>query len=59
LFWSAVLNGILAPPLILLVLLLTADRQVMGDRISSRVEKTIGWATFAVMTVAAGALMFA
>ncbi len=59
LFWSAVLNGILAPPLILLVLLLTADPQVMGDRVSSRVEKIIGWATFAVMTVAAGALMFA
>jgi NRAMP (natural resistance-associated macrophage protein)-like metal ion transporter len=57
LFWSAVLNGILAPPLILLVLLLTNDRKVMGDRVSSRLEKTIGWLTFAVMALAAGALI--
>jgi NRAMP (natural resistance-associated macrophage protein)-like metal ion transporter len=57
LFWSAVLNGILAPPLILLVLLLTNDRKVMGDRISSMLEKIIGWFTFAVMALAAGALI--
>ena len=36
LFWSAVTNGVLAPPLILLILLLTSDRKVMGDQISSR-----------------------
>ena len=35
LFWSAVTNGVLAPPLILLVLLLTSDAKVMGDRVSS------------------------
>jgi NRAMP (natural resistance-associated macrophage protein)-like metal ion transporter len=57
LFWSAVLNGILAPPLILLVLLLTADRKVMGDRVSSPVERIVGWLTFAVMAAAAVALI--
>ena len=30
LFTSAVINGVLAPPLILIVLLLTSDRAVMG-----------------------------
>jgi len=34
LFWSAVTNGVLAPPLILLILLLTSDRNVMGSRCS-------------------------
>jgi NRAMP (natural resistance-associated macrophage protein)-like metal ion transporter len=57
LFWSAVLNGILAPPLILLVLLLTSDRKVMGDRVSSPVERIVGWLTFAVMAAAAVALI--
>jgi Mn2+/Fe2+ NRAMP family transporter len=57
LFWSAVLNGILAPPLILLVLLLTSDRKVMGDRVNSPVERIIGWLTFAVMAAAAVALI--
>jgi Mn2+/Fe2+ NRAMP family transporter len=59
LFWSAVVNGILAPPLILLILLLTADHAVMGDRVSSRVERTLGWITLAIMTAAAGALLVA
>src|ERR1700752_4019758 len=35
LFWSAVVNGALAPPLILLVILLTSNKRVMGERVSS------------------------
>ena len=34
LFWSAVANGVLAPPLIVLVVLLTTDRRVMGDLVN-------------------------
>ena len=34
LFTAAVINGFLAPPLILIVLLLTRDRTVMGDAIT-------------------------
>jgi NRAMP (natural resistance-associated macrophage protein)-like metal ion transporter len=59
LFWSAVTNGVLAPPLILLILLLTSDRNVMGNRVSSRTERTLGWITFALMTVAAVAMFAA
>jgi NRAMP (natural resistance-associated macrophage protein)-like metal ion transporter len=57
LFWSAVVNGLLAPPLILLVLLITSDRSVMGDRINSPLERTLGWITFALMTAAGAGLM--
>jgi NRAMP (natural resistance-associated macrophage protein)-like metal ion transporter len=32
LFWSAVINGLLGPPLILLVILLTSSRKVIGER---------------------------
>jgi NRAMP (natural resistance-associated macrophage protein)-like metal ion transporter len=53
LFWSAVINGLLAPPLILLVILLTSSQKVMGQQVSSRPLKYLGWATFAVMTAAA------
>jgi Mn2+/Fe2+ NRAMP family transporter len=56
LFWSAILNGVLAPPLILLVLLLNADRKVMGDRVSSTTERILGWGTFVVMAAAAAGL---
>jgi Mn2+/Fe2+ NRAMP family transporter len=52
LFTSAVINGVLAPPLILIVLLLTGDRTVMGDAINSRAVACLGWLTFVVMVVA-------
>jgi NRAMP (natural resistance-associated macrophage protein)-like metal ion transporter len=56
LFWSAVLNGLLAPPLVVLVVLLTGDRTVMGDRINSSTANVLGWICAAVMAVAAVAM---
>jgi NRAMP (natural resistance-associated macrophage protein)-like metal ion transporter len=53
LLWSAVINGLLAPPLILLVILLTSSEKVMGKRVNSPPLKYLGWATFGVMTAAA------
>jgi Mn2+/Fe2+ NRAMP family transporter len=53
LFWSAVINGLLAPPLILLVILLTSSHKVMGKRVNSPLLRSLGWATFGVMTAAA------
>lgn len=53
LFYSAVLNGVLAPPLVVLVVLLTSKPEVMGTRVSSRPLRYLGWATAAIMTTAA------
>ena len=53
LFYSAVVNGLLAPPLILLVILLTSDPKVMGARVSPPVLRYLGWITFVVMIAAA------
>jgi Mn2+/Fe2+ NRAMP family transporter len=58
LFWSAVLNGVLAPPLIVIVLLLTTNRKVMRTRTNPKWLSALGWITVAVMT-AASAAMFA
>jgi NRAMP (natural resistance-associated macrophage protein)-like metal ion transporter len=57
LFWSAVINGLLAPPLILLVILLTSSRKVMGEHVNSPVLRYLGWATFLVMTAAAAGML--
>jgi NRAMP (natural resistance-associated macrophage protein)-like metal ion transporter len=57
LFWSAVINGLLAPPLILLVILLTSSRKVMGKRVNPPLLRYLGWATFAVMTAAAAGMI--
>lgn len=56
LFFSAVVNGVLAPPLILLVILLTSDRKVMAGRVNSPLLRCLGWATFVFMTAAAVAM---
>jgi len=59
LFWSAILNGVLAPPLIVLVVLLSTDRTVMGEHVSPPLLKWLGWITAAVMTAAAVAMFIA
>jgi NRAMP (natural resistance-associated macrophage protein)-like metal ion transporter len=53
LFYSAVLNGVLAPPLIVLVTLLTSNPKVMGTRVVSPLLRFLGWGTAAIMTIAA------
>ena len=57
LFWSAVVNGMLAPPLVILVVLVTSDRKVMGHRTNSPVMRVLGWTCAAAMSVAAVALI--
>jgi Mn2+/Fe2+ NRAMP family transporter len=52
LFYSAVLNGVLAPPLIVLVVLLTSNSKIMGIRVSSRLLRYVGWAAAVIMTAA-------
>jgi Mn2+/Fe2+ NRAMP family transporter len=59
LFWSAVLNGVLAPPLILLVVVLTSDRRTMGDQVNPPLLRWIGWLSAVVMAAAAVAMFIA
>lgn len=57
LFWSAVLNGLLAPPLVILVVLLTSDKKVMGKRVNAPAAQVLGWTCAAVMSGAAVTLL--
>jgi Mn2+/Fe2+ NRAMP family transporter len=50
LFWSAVLNGALAPPLILLIILLTSNPKVMGQHVNPPLLRILGWVTFVLMS---------
>jgi len=53
LFWTAVINGFLAPPLLVLILMISNNAGIMGGRVNSKPLNALGWFTAAVMTVAA------
>jgi len=57
LFWSAVVNGLLAPPLILLFILLTSDTKVMGRHVNPPLHRYLGWVTFVDMVAAAAGMI--
>jgi NRAMP (natural resistance-associated macrophage protein)-like metal ion transporter len=59
LFWSAVVNGVLAPPLLFLVVLLTSDAKVMGAHVNSAALRWLGWTAGVVMSLAAIAMFVA
>src|SRR5207249_5689566 len=57
LFWSAVINGVAAVPLMVVVMVMTRAPKVMGDFTLPRPLQIIGWIATAVMAVAV-AIMF-
>lgn len=57
LFWTAVINGFLAPVLLVFVMLMANDRRIMGERSNGLGANLLGWTTVAVL-VAGVAAMF-
>ena len=57
LFLSAVLNGLLAPPLLLLVMLVGNNKAIMGAHTNGPWLNLLGWLATAVMTLAAVAFL--
>ncbi len=58
LFWSAILNGIAAVPLIAAIVWLASDRAVMKDWVSSRLARAWGWGTFVLMAGATAGMFY-
>jgi NRAMP (natural resistance-associated macrophage protein)-like metal ion transporter len=57
LFWTAVINGFLAPPLLVVIMLIANHKALMGKRVNGWWENALGWTTTAVMFAAAVALV--
>jgi NRAMP (natural resistance-associated macrophage protein)-like metal ion transporter len=53
LFWSAVINGVAAVPIMVLIMLMAARRDVMGQFALRPLLKTLGWIATAAMAAAA------
>ncbi|MGH2410725.1 MAG: NRAMP family divalent metal transporter, partial [Chloroflexota bacterium] len=56
LVYAAVINGVVAVPLILLILLISNNRAIMGDYSNRRWVNVAGWCAFVAMAAAALAL---
>jgi NRAMP (natural resistance-associated macrophage protein)-like metal ion transporter len=57
LFLSAVINGLLAPPLLVLVMLVGNNRRIMGEHTNGPWLNVFGWGATAIMTAAAVAFL--
>jgi NRAMP (natural resistance-associated macrophage protein)-like metal ion transporter len=56
-FLSAIVNGLLAPPLLVLIMLVANNRTIMGQHVNGVWLNTLGWLATAAMTAAAVAFV--
>jgi Mn2+/Fe2+ NRAMP family transporter len=49
LVWSGIVQGFSTPPLLLLIMLMTNNRRIMGDRVNGRTTNILGWTTTAAI----------
>jgi NRAMP (natural resistance-associated macrophage protein)-like metal ion transporter len=56
LFWSAVINGVISVPVLIVMMLLAGNPSVMGKFVSSPRLKFVGWLATAVMAAAVCAM---
>ena len=57
LYWSAVINGVVAVPVMAIMMWLAAAPKVMGDFVITGWTKALGWVATAVMAVAVAAML--
>jgi Mn2+/Fe2+ NRAMP family transporter len=57
LFWSAVLNGLAAVPLMIAMMIVVSRHKVMGRFTANRLLLILGWAATLVMTLASVAML--
>lgn len=53
LFWTAVINGVVAPPLLVVVMLVANNKRVMGSRTNGLATNIVGWLAALIMFAAA------
>jgi len=59
LLYSAALNGIVAPFLVVLIVLVTNNRKIVGENTNPPWARAIGWLTVAIMGTASSVLIWA
>ena len=57
LYYTAALNGLAAPPLMALVIMIANRKDIMGRFVNSRTSNVLGWTIVLIMTLAGVALI--
>jgi Mn2+/Fe2+ NRAMP family transporter len=57
LYYTAILNGIVAPPLLVIIMLTGNNRSTMKKKVNGRLSNTLGWIATIAMSIAAVALL--
>lgn len=57
LVWAGIVQGFSTPPLMFLIMLLTNNRAIMGDRVNGRALNILGWLTTAAIFAATAGLV--
>lgn len=57
LYYTAVLNGLIAPPLLVLIMLIANRQDIMGPHVNSRFSNIVGWLATGLMALAGAALI--
>jgi NRAMP (natural resistance-associated macrophage protein)-like metal ion transporter len=52
LFYAAILNGIISPPLLFMVVHISSSRRIMGTNVNPPLLSLLGWTLFAFMSIA-------
>ncbi len=55
LIYSAVFNGLIAPVVLVLIVVLSSNRKIMGRWVNGRITSTLGWIVVGLMTLAGAA----
>ena len=58
LLWASVVMGLLAPPLMIIIMLAVNNPAIMGEHTNGKWLKVLGWITTAAVTLAAGGLVW-
>lgn len=59
LIYAAVINGLIAPVIMALILLISGNKKIMGKWVNGKISTTVGWLTTGAMAIAGVAAIYA
>lgn len=58
LYITAIINGVLAPPLLIVIMHIANNKEIMGSRVNSKLTNFVGWTACTIMSLASLTLLW-